>query len=444
MTRSRRMPQYAHGWTWPHYNGGLGLAFSTFLAIGSAFCAHAEQPRRIVAAATDTQPGATLDSVLAIAKELSPQLAARALDEEAARSRVRIAGSLPDPVLRITSDEIDRLSGPRQNKMIYSVEQEIPLWGKQTLRREAAEAEVGQKAAELKDAETELTERVKVAFALRYQVYRALQANRDLRPVLASIAQAAQDRYAHSLAPQQEVMRAEIETTRLLGEIARLEGAVHSADGRLNALLLRPLGAPLAPPKALRPLPSSSRLDLADLVSRARAANPSLAGNDAMIRAADRNAQLARRGWYPDVTLSAGAIDRTGNGPNGYVASIGVKVPLQWGLHDGQVRDAAAQANAARARRDAIEQQIQGDIAEAAAALDASRHTGDLTRQRLIPQANAALRSAIADYSVSRLDLSAVLQAERDLITARIDLLSTEFDQQRQLAAIERLVGGDL
>jgi outer membrane protein, heavy metal efflux system len=36
------------------------------------------------------------------------------------------------------------------------------------------------------------------------------------------------------------------------------------------------------------------------------------------------------------------------------------------------------------------------------------------------------------------------LQAERDLITARIDLLSTEFDQQRQLAAIERLVGGDL
>ena len=142
---------------------------------------HAEQPRAAVAA-TDLQPGATLDSVLAIARELSPQLAARALDADAARARVKVAGSLPDPVLRITSDEIDRLSGPRQNKMLYSVEQEIPLWGKQKLRREAAEAEVSQKAAELKDAETELTERVKVAFALRYQTYRALQANRDLRP----------------------------------------------------------------------------------------------------------------------------------------------------------------------------------------------------------------------------------------------------------------------
>ena len=45
------------------------------------------------------------------------------------------AGSLDDPTLRITSDEIDRLGGPRQNKMIYSVEQEIPLWGKRDLKR---------------------------------------------------------------------------------------------------------------------------------------------------------------------------------------------------------------------------------------------------------------------------------------------------------------------
>jgi outer membrane protein TolC len=183
---------------------------------------------------------------------------------------------------------------------------------------------------------------------------------------------------------------------------------------------------------------------LAALVARARVANALLAGNDAMIRAAERNVQLARREWYPSVTLSAGAIDRTGNGPNGYIASLAVKVPLQWGLHDGQVRDAAALANAARARRDAVEQQISGDLAEAAAALEASRRSAELARTRLIPQVNAALRSAIADYGVGKLDLAVVLQTERDLVTARLDLLSIELDQQRQLAAIERLVGGDL
>jgi cobalt-zinc-cadmium efflux system outer membrane protein len=74
-------------------------------------------------------PGATLDEVLAIARRLSPELAARALDTEAAQARVEIAGSLADPTLRITSDEIDRTRGPRQNKMYFTVEQEFPLWG---------------------------------------------------------------------------------------------------------------------------------------------------------------------------------------------------------------------------------------------------------------------------------------------------------------------------
>src|SRR5258708_2928270 len=85
--------------------------------------AAAEAPVSLVA------PGATLEEVLAIARRLSPELAPRALDTEAAQARVEIAGSLADPTLRITSDEIDRTSGPRQNKMFFTVEQEFPLWG---------------------------------------------------------------------------------------------------------------------------------------------------------------------------------------------------------------------------------------------------------------------------------------------------------------------------
>src|SRR5438132_13589932 len=93
-------------------------------------------------------PGATLEEVLTIARRLSPELAARALDTEAAQARVAIAGSLGDPTLRITSDGIDRTSGPRQNKMFFTVEQEFPLWGKLDLRRDQASADVARNRAE--------------------------------------------------------------------------------------------------------------------------------------------------------------------------------------------------------------------------------------------------------------------------------------------------------
>src|ERR1700724_1509126 len=120
-------------------------------------------------------PGATLEEVLAIARRLSPDLAARALDTEAAQARVEIAGSLSDPTLRITSDEIDRTSGPRQNKMFFTVEQEFPLWGKRDLKRAQAGAEVARTQADARMTEAELIEKVKVAFAQYYQPARGLR-----------------------------------------------------------------------------------------------------------------------------------------------------------------------------------------------------------------------------------------------------------------------------
>jgi cobalt-zinc-cadmium efflux system outer membrane protein len=402
------------------------------------------KPARAEAPVPVAAPGATLGEVLALARRLSPELAARALDTEAAQARVEIAGSLADPMLRITSDEIDRTSGPRQNKMFYTVEQEFPLWGKRDLRRDQASADVARTRADTRVTEAELIEKVKVAFAQYYQADQAIRTTEDLHRVVHDIARVARDRYAQGRGGQQEVYKAEVENTRLAAELVRLEARRQSATARLNALLARPIDAPLARPLKLRALPADAALVPAALVERARAGNPSLAGGDAQIASAAVGKQLADRNWYPDVTLRAGAIDRTGNGPNGYLAEIGLRVPLQWGLHEAQQREATAQVGAAQARRQGLELQIQSDLGEFVADFAASRKTADLIRTQLLPQSQALLRSGVAGYGLGRAELVDVLRAEHDLADQRIELLSAEFDQQRQLAAIERLIGGDL
>jgi outer membrane protein, heavy metal efflux system len=401
-------------------------------------------PAQAGESALTTSPGATLDEVLAIARRLSPELAARALDTEAAQARADIAGSLADPTIRITSDEIDRTSGPRLNKMYYTVEQEFPLWGKLGLRRAQAGAEVARTKADTRMTEAELIEKVKVAFAQYYQADQAIRTTEDLHRVVHDMARVARDRYAQGRGSEQEVYKAEVEITRLSTEIIRLEAKRRSAAARLNALLARPIDAALARPVKLRPLPSDAALAPDALMQRARGGNPSLAGGQAQIAAAAAGKQLADRSWYPDVTLKAGAIDRNGNGPNGYMAEIGFRVPLQWGLHEAQQREAAAQVGAAQARRQALELQIQGELGEFVADLAGSRKTGDLIRNQLLPQSQALLRSGVAGYGLGRAELVDVLRAEHDLADLRIELLSAEFDQQRQLAAIERLIGSDL
>src|SRR6266851_9197156 len=111
--------------------GGFALAFIAALSAGSA------------ASAQDAgAPGATVESVLAIGRGLSPELRAAALDTEAAAARADAAGQLDDPTFRAMSDEVDRTGGPRINKTYLSIEQEFPLWGKLELRHSAALAAV--------------------------------------------------------------------------------------------------------------------------------------------------------------------------------------------------------------------------------------------------------------------------------------------------------------
>lgn len=413
----------------------LSIALGACVLSGTAF---AESP------SADPLPGATVEGALAIARRLSPELAARALEVEAAQARVEIAGSWDDPTLRVTSDEIDRTGGPRQNKMIYSVEQDIPLWGKRDLKRDAARAEVDQIAADGRSAEAELIEKVKVAFAQYYQTDQVIRTTRALHGIVHDIAKLAQDRYAQNRGTQQEIFRAQVGNARVETEIAQQAAALRAAKGRLNALLARPIDAPLAEPERLRQLPPEELLTPSALLERARSGNPALQSTTAMIAEAESNRRLAERSWYPDITVSAGAIDRTGNGPNGYTAMIGLKVPLQFGLHEAQGHEARAKLGAAHARRQALDRQIEGDLAEAAAGLSSSRATADLLKTQLLPKSEALVRSGTAAYAAGKTELTDVLMAEHDLADLRIQFLSAEFDVQRQLAAIERLIGDDL
>jgi outer membrane protein TolC len=283
-----------------------------------------------------------------------------------------------------------------------------------------------------------------VTFAQYWVASRSIAVLEDLHNVLDGVVAAARTRYSQGRGTQAEVLRAEAALTKHQTEIARFVAQKNAARGVLNALILRDPGAALAAPTQLRPLPEAAALRPADLIARAQDASPALAAENGRIKAAGSTLQLAHKGWYPDVTLSAGAIDRGGNGPNGYVASIGIRVPLQWGLHEAEERKATADRDATRARREATGQDVARSIAEATAMLAGARESERLIRTQLLPQDDAVVRSTVVSYGNGRIDLASVLDAARELAEANLSLLATRLDEQRQLAAIERLIGGPL
>ena len=380
-------------------------------------------------------PGASVEELLAIAHRLNPELAARALESEAAAAKASGAGALDDPMLNVSRDE-----GFRQT--MTTVSQAFPLWGKRDLSRSIASAEASGARSRHQAAAVELDARVKTVFAQHWRATRSLEITHDVDALLHAVAQTAQNRYAQGVGLQSDAIRSAVERSRLDLEFAALEREKRAARGRINALLARAPGSPLANPVALRPLPPTV-LRIDDLLDRARRNNPVLAEASSEIAAAEDSRRLVAKNWYPDVTVTAGQSDLPGLGPRLY-AGVGIKLPLQWGLRDSQEREATARAGAARSRLDASLLQLQGSLEEALAGFDAARATETLLRSSLQPQTEAAYRSALSSYQLGRGDLTGVLEAAHRVQEVRLELLKVEAEERMLLADIERLIGGDL
>jgi outer membrane protein TolC len=392
----------------------------------------------VTAARAESAPGATVDELVAIARRLSPDLAAASLEREAATLRAGAAGAFDDPMLRVTSDEDRDARGKRLGKVIMVVEQEIPLGGKRELRRARADAEVSVARAKEGDAAAELVKQVKVAFARLWLATNALRLARQQDATLARLSKVATDRYAQALGEQTDALRAETDRAEWRLTIARLESDGRIARARLNALLARPGDAPLAEPRALPPQPETLTLD--DVLQRAHQANPALAERDAEANVASVDRSLASARWWPDVTVGGGAIQRE-HQANGWTAGIAVKLPLQTGVRRAQEGEASAKFLAARARREAEALRLQGEAGVTLATWRAAKDSAATLRTQALPAIEATRKAALGAYERGTAPLAPVLDAERRALATRIEMLRWQAEQAEAHATLEHISG---
>lgn len=390
---------------------------------------------------TDAPLGATVDGLLAVGHQLSPALRAAALETAAASAKASGADALDDPTI---SDTYQYYRDPGVfSAHTVTITQSFPLWGKRDLRRDAALADVAAARGQERAARDELDEKIKIAYAQYYLISRDIAVNREVGDLARRMRAAASARYGQGGGDQAAVIQALGEETAAKTEAVRLQGEKDAARARLNALIGRAAGTPLAEPLRVRPMPTTEPA-LAALVERALAANPTLAAGNAAISAAQSRRSLADKAWYPDLTVGGGPLIQTNHQPIGFAATIGFNIPLPWGREASGQREAAAQLGAAQQRYDAAVLEVQGALGEAIAKLHAARATETLIQREVIPQAHATFQTVLANYSQGKGDLTAAIAAEHQIHDVDLRLLQTQLDEQTALAAIERLIGGDL
>jgi outer membrane protein TolC len=325
----------------------------------------------------------------------------------------------------------------------YTLMQSLPFWGKRDLKREAAEAEADAAEGKAGVTWTEQAARIKTAYAQYFAVARLIRLNTEVIDLIDRIEGITQVRYASGLAPQQDAIRVQVERTTMRNELNQMETEHHHARTRLNALLARPAQSTFAEPERLRPIPAPAKLDFVALEERLRSRNPQLYADDARLRAAEKNRDLAYRNRYPDFTVGVSPM-QTRNRVNEWELMVEFNIPLQQESRRSQEREAGKMADAARARKEATANQLAADLSESLAAIDVARRVETLAQVSLLPQAELTFKAALAGYETGKGDFATLLDAQRQIRKAKQDIVKAQAEQQTRLAEIERLIGEDI
>ena len=417
-----------------------------------------------------------LNEVLAEAEANNPDLVAAQRAAEAAAAGVPQAGALPDPTLGfgIMNVPVGDPSLGRDMMTMTTIQlgEQVPWPGKLALRERIARFHAEAADWEVERVRDRVLSEVKAAYYRVYFLDQALDVTDRNERLVGDFAQLTSAKYGVGTGAQPDVLKAQVERTRLEDQLVALREQRESAVARLNALLGRPTDTPLPGPhlpEAVRvaALNGGSRdvrfasASLSDVLPEAAEAvpgtpsvgelqrlalahNPEIQAHVRRVAAQEQAVALARKATLPDLNVSVGYSRRAGFGDL-FNVMISAPLPVFSGRkQDQRVLEQEATFAQHEARRQALVNDANADIASLAAELQRARDQLVLLNDGILPQARTSLASATASYQVGRVDFLTLLDAQVTLYRNELDYHRLLADFATDLAALERAVGTEV
>lgn len=409
----------------------------------TAFAAHPTAAQEGIVPSTPA-----LDSHLAEASRSNPSLAGTREQHIAARERISQAGAWMDPklglgVMNMPADNPLKLNREPMTGIWTNVGQSIPLTGKYRSRRNAASAIADATGARVALRANAVANTVRSAW-FDWAYLRAATATVDTTIRLVDeLLVITRTKYETGRGLQQDLLRLQTERSRLESRRVELLQKARNAGRRFAIELGRdPQDAP-APPDSLPVM--FSALDETVLFQQLQR-TPSVEMARHALRASAARVTLAQQMWWPELMVGAGYGVRrdADNGmgrPDFITVTAGVTLPIFGGAKQGAaVEEAVAEKRSAQRQLRSAELDAGNRLASL---LDEDRRQADqiqLYDEGVLPQARAALASATSAYSVGKVDVEALIAAERELIDSRLERLAHLRDRAKVRARVAELV----
>jgi outer membrane protein TolC len=398
-----------------------------------------------------------LDACIQRALQANATVRAARFNVEAMKQRIPQVTALDDPILSNSIFPIPSVA-PQYSLMGYMpygalLAQQFPWCGTLRLRGVAAGQDARIALFELAATELDAVAGVKRAYFDLHFAERAEALLRENRKLAEDFLKLARGRYPTATATQPDVLRAEVAVSDVDREIENNTAAIGEARSELARLLH------LDPESELRTSPEipldSVPAELDRLHQLAVASRPDLQGRLAAVARDEAAIALARKRYYPNITLGVVYQDmektnamtpQTAGGMPNVGLFVGMNLPVYQKKLAAGVCEAQARASADRALYEAERDQSHRDIKGLFAQARAQQNVINLLRKNNRPFAERVLRLTADEYrtNVAGVDLLSVLSAWRDLLQVELQVAQLESELGKTLASLERAVGAQL
>ena len=359
------------------------------------------------------------------------------------RARIPQAKALDEPMLSVgymgnLTPFTLQTEDPSSSRTL-SISQDLPFPGKRSLRGKVASSEADAEWWAFEQTRRNVVAEVKDAYFDLYYLTKAIGVVTKTRILLEQFTRIAEVRYSVGKGIQQDVLKAQVEFSKLIEQQTVLEQRKQIAESRLNSLLYREPESPLGTPEELKP--RDFPYSLAQLNETAVANYPELKAQRRKIEGAQYAIQLAKKEFYPDFSVGFTYVNRPAM-PEMYGLTVGIKLPV---FYAQKQRPALTEATASfEAEKRSLENTttvLMFKIRDKYLAQTTAKRLMSLYSTTIVPQSSLSLESAIAGYEVGKVDFLTLIDNLVTLLNYELSYYEQLSNEEKAVAALEPLVG---
>ncbi len=389
----------------------------------------------------------SIEEYIDVALAQNPDILAARKRYQAMLDLVPVAGSLPDPMLIVTAAPEPIQTAAGQQELIVTASQKLPLREKRDVRARSADSQAEIARANLAATELKVVASVKQQYFQIYYIQQAIAVTESEQILLGQIRDVADTRYRAGNVSQQDVLRADLEVSRVENELIQLRQQLVSAQARLAQQLHVSSEAELL---AMEDIPQGWIPDnLERLQQQALAARPELHAQLAAIERDQNLVDLAQLDYLPDVNLGVSWIDiassgisPVANGRDAFQLSAGINLPIYTDRLDSSLRSAEAKTVASAREYDALRDATLADVADLFAQVQSTQNLIQLFRDDILPKARQTLEVSSQAYNVGEVDFLQLIDNWRQLLIYEVSFRRLQATLGQRMAQLEQVVGG--